>query len=121
MAKVFPDGWREMEATGGAARELQTLGQLAAGLDDTYTVYHGVHWTRVVRNDVLGTWTRIREVGDRGCILLRPDRVVAWRSIGLRPDPVADLEAVMVEILGQRKSRDRTSTGWSGASNEASA
>jgi hypothetical protein len=51
MAKVFPDGWREMEATGGAARELQTLGQLAAGLDDTYTVYHGVHWTRVERND----------------------------------------------------------------------
>ncbi len=54
-------------------------------------------------NDVLGTWTRIREVGDRGCILVRPDRVVAWRSAGRRPDPAADLEAVMVEILGQRK------------------
>ena len=51
MAKVFPDGWKELTATGSAARELQTLGQLAAGLDDTYTVYHGVHWTRVERNN----------------------------------------------------------------------
>ncbi|RPI45125.1 MAG: nuclease, partial [Betaproteobacteria bacterium] len=51
MAKVFPAGWRELEATGAAGRELQTLGQLAAGLDDSYTVYHGVHWTRVERNN----------------------------------------------------------------------
>jgi len=51
MAKVFPDGWRALEASGAAARELRTLAQLAAGLDDTYTVYHGVHWTRVERND----------------------------------------------------------------------
>lgn len=51
MAKVFPDGWRELEATGAAARELQTLGQLAAGLADAYTVYHGVHWTRIERGN----------------------------------------------------------------------
>ena len=51
MAKVFPDGWRELTATGAAARELQTLGELAAGLDDGYTIYHGVHWTRVERNN----------------------------------------------------------------------
>jgi len=47
MAKVFPDGWRELAATGAAERELQTLAQLAAGLPDDYTVYHGVHWTQV--------------------------------------------------------------------------
>jgi hypothetical protein len=47
MAKVFPDGWRELTATGAAERELQTLAQLAAGLSDDYTVYHGVHWTKV--------------------------------------------------------------------------
>lgn len=49
MAKVFPDGWRELTATGAAERELQTLAQLAAGLSDDYTVYHGVHWTQVER------------------------------------------------------------------------
>ena len=47
MAKVFPDGWRELAATGAAERELQTLAQLANGLGDEYTIYHGVHWTRV--------------------------------------------------------------------------
>jgi len=47
MAKVFPDGWRELEASGAAGREIQTLHRLAAGLDDRYSVYHGVHWTRI--------------------------------------------------------------------------
>ena len=47
MAKVFPDGWRELSATGAAERELQTLSQLAAGLSDDYAVYHGVHWTQI--------------------------------------------------------------------------
>ena len=28
MAKVFPDGWRELEATGAAQREIETLGRL---------------------------------------------------------------------------------------------
>ena len=51
MAKVFPDGWRELAATGSAGRELQTLERLAAGLDEHYTVYHGVHWTRVEQNN----------------------------------------------------------------------
>jgi len=49
MAKVFPDGWRELAATGAAERERQTLALLAAGLDDHYTIYHGVHWTHVER------------------------------------------------------------------------
>ena len=51
MAIVFPDGWRELAATGAARREIETLEQLAVGLDDRYTVYHGVHWTRVERNN----------------------------------------------------------------------
>jgi len=51
MARVFPDGWRELEATGAAAREIQTLVQLAAGLDEGYSVYHGVHWTRIERHN----------------------------------------------------------------------
>jgi hypothetical protein len=51
MARVIPQGWRELDATGAAARELQTLALLAAGLSDEYTVYHGVHWTRVERGN----------------------------------------------------------------------
>ncbi|MBC7782065.1 MAG: ATP-binding domain-containing protein [Proteobacteria bacterium] len=47
MAKVHPDGWRALSAQGAAERELQTLAVLAQGLADDYTVYHGVHWTRI--------------------------------------------------------------------------
>ncbi|MBL8487175.1 MAG: ATP-binding domain-containing protein [Rhodocyclaceae bacterium] len=47
MARVIPDGWRELAVTGAAQREIETLALLAAGLPDAYTVYHGVHWTQV--------------------------------------------------------------------------
>lgn len=47
MARVHPDGWRQVGATGAAAREVETLERLATGLPDAYTVYHGVHWSRV--------------------------------------------------------------------------
>lgn len=47
MAVIHPEGWRELKASGAAQREIETLAILAAELDDTYTVYHGVHWTRV--------------------------------------------------------------------------
>ncbi len=55
-------------------------------------------------NDVLGTWTRIREVADAGCLLVRPDRFVAWRCPGRVADPVGELGNVMTTILrGFRK------------------
>ncbi len=47
MARIVPHGWREAAATGAAAREIETLSRLADGLPDDYTVYHGVHWTRL--------------------------------------------------------------------------
>jgi hypothetical protein len=47
VAKVVPDGWRELDADGAAARELSTLALLERGLPAAYTVYHGVHWTRL--------------------------------------------------------------------------
>jgi hypothetical protein len=49
MARVIPDGWRELAVTGAAQREIETLGRLAAGLPDGYTVFHGVHWTNLER------------------------------------------------------------------------
>ena len=50
-------------------------------------------------NDVLGTWTRTREIADGGCVLVRPDRFVAWRSHDLVDDPVGALRAAMDQIL----------------------
>ena len=47
MAKIFPSGWREVNPFVDIGRELETLELLESGLDDRYTVYHGVHWTNV--------------------------------------------------------------------------
>jgi hypothetical protein len=47
MARIVPDGWREVGAAGAAQREIETLALLARGLPDSYTVYHAVHWTNV--------------------------------------------------------------------------
>jgi hypothetical protein len=47
MAKVFPSGWREVNPLADIGRELETLQLLGNSLDDSYTIYHGVHWTNV--------------------------------------------------------------------------
>ncbi len=47
MARIVPDGWRELAVTGAAQREIETLAMLAEHLPDAYTVYHAVHWTNL--------------------------------------------------------------------------
>lgn len=51
-------------------------------------------------NDVYGDWTHQREVTDAGCLLVRPDRFVAWRSQGPVDDPHTELLLAMQRILG---------------------
>lgn len=52
-------------------------------------------------NDVLGRWTRCREISDRGCLLVRPDRIVAWRSPEAVANPAQELGRVVRRILGR--------------------
>ena len=47
MATILPDGWRALTSTGAAQREIETLSYLADALPPAYTVYHGVHWSRL--------------------------------------------------------------------------
>jgi hypothetical protein len=47
MAIVHPSGWRELRIIGAAQREIETLAELEKNLPDSFTVYHGVHWTRL--------------------------------------------------------------------------
>ena len=51
-------------------------------------------------NDVYGDWIRRREIGDAGCVLVRPDRIVAWRAPGAVEDPEKALRDVLSAILG---------------------
>ena len=42
-------------------------------------------------DDVLGQWNAIREITDRGALLVRPDRHIAWRCLDRPDDPVQAL------------------------------
>ena len=70
MAKLIPAGWRELRVLGRVDRELETLEVLEAGLPDTLTVFHGVHWTRIERGfSVIGEIDFVI-VGPAGRVLL---------------------------------------------------
>jgi 2,4-dichlorophenol 6-monooxygenase len=49
--------------------------------------------------DCYGDWRRLREVDDSGCVLVRPDRHVAWRAFTAGPGQLAELPAVVAGIL----------------------
>jgi 2,4-dichlorophenol 6-monooxygenase len=51
--------------------------------------------------DLYGDWARVREIEEDGAVLVRPDRIVAWRSRGMVPQP----EARVAEVLRQLLSR----------------
>ncbi len=50
--------------------------------------------------DPFGYWAEARGIGDEGCLLVRPDQHVAWRSINAVKDATAELSRVMSAILG---------------------
>lgn len=50
-------------------------------------------------NDLKHDWRRIREVGDDGAILVRPDQIIAWRSLGAHPLPGAALLGALCQVL----------------------
>ena len=50
--------------------------------------------------DVYGDWDDKREVEESGCLLVRPDRFIAWRSMSLETDCAGRLLEVMKTVLG---------------------
>ena len=51
--------------------------------------------------DLYDDWSRVREVAEEGCVLVRPDGHVAWRSAGLPADPAAELRRVLGQVLAR--------------------
>ncbi|HEX3801242.1 MAG TPA: FAD-dependent monooxygenase [Solirubrobacteraceae bacterium] len=51
-------------------------------------------------DDVYGDWADIRRISDDGCLLVRPDRFIAWRCLSAPADAFAELDAVLGQILG---------------------
>lgn len=53
--------------------------------------------------DIKHEWRRIREFGDDGAILVRPDQIVAWRAMRVQQNPAEKLESVLRSVLRQSK------------------
>jgi 2,4-dichlorophenol 6-monooxygenase len=51
--------------------------------------------------DPYGDWASAREVSDSGCILVRPDHHVAWRSEKRSADPQGELARIFEALLGK--------------------
>jgi 2,4-dichlorophenol 6-monooxygenase len=62
-------------------------------------------------NDAYGDWTRRRGVDDTGALLVRPDRIVAWRSATLPADPTGSLRDVMAQVLDRAVPADLAGSG----------
>ena len=50
--------------------------------------------------DLYGTWRELSEVDESGCVLVRPDLIVGWRSYSLPEDPLRAFDTAMRQILG---------------------
>ncbi|MQY25785.1 FAD-dependent monooxygenase [Nocardia aurantia] len=48
--------------------------------------------------DASGAWDRVRDIGDDGALLVRPDHYVAWRRTDAAADPEADLARAIQRI-----------------------
>jgi 2,4-dichlorophenol 6-monooxygenase len=72
----------------------------AADLDLELDV-HSIGY-RCEYDDVLGHWTALRDVGDAGCLLVRPDHHVAFRARDLVSDPYDVLCQALEHILARQ-------------------
>ena len=54
--------------------------------------------------DTYDDWARAREVREDGCVLVRPDGHVAWRSNARADDPGTALQGVFERLLGGGQS-----------------
>lgn len=110
MAKILPHGWRELAASGAAQREIETLARLHDTLPDGYTVYHGVHWTRLEGAHAIVDDIDFVVVSPRGAVLIVEQRTGLLReTVGdvpgaqdLRPARVVVSLAHSASNLAQR-------------------
>jgi 2,4-dichlorophenol 6-monooxygenase len=80
------EGWRGAAAAAGACHGI-----------DVEVVSIG---PRLDYEDPYRSWAKLREVDESGCVLVRPDLVVAWRCRAMPENPQEALTAALAQILG---------------------
>lgn len=101
------DGFTLLTGIGGEAWQTATA-QLAEAIGVPMKVIEIGHFRLV--DDPTGNWARLRGIEEDGCILVRPDRFVAWRCNALPADPEAELGRVAAALLGRTMPADRRVT-----------
>lgn len=82
---------------GGAWKQATKNISAATGIPiKAYSIGLGLEW-----HDVYRQWSDVREVDEDGCILVRPDRFVAWRSMRM----ISDCERKLWEVLDKVLAR----------------
>jgi len=114
----LPHCWLEHEG-----RRVSTLDLVGSGRFTLLTGIGGEPWVAAARDyaersgleiasyvigpgrevlDTYADWSRLSEVEEEGCVLVRPDTHVAWRSATLPADPAGALGDALDQVLGHR-------------------
>ena len=106
--------WRTRNAPAGLVASLVTAAGLAREVGGRVAWGITVAATRPTVLDALAhsgpvqddthEWRRIREVGDDGALLVRPDQIIAWRALQAHAKPQAELEAALRAVLRKSKA-----------------
>ncbi|APA12716.1 hypothetical protein sscle_10g074860 [Sclerotinia sclerotiorum 1980 UF-70] len=86
--------------TGIGGEKWRTSAMKAAEILGLEISVHSIGW-RQDYEDVYFDWARRREVNESGCVLVRPDRFVAWRSMDMIDVPDEKLLLVLKTILSR--------------------
>jgi 2,4-dichlorophenol 6-monooxygenase len=54
--------------------------------------------------DIYYDWARIREIDEDGVLLVRPDKVIGWRSMSLPADPERTLANALTALLSRQQN-----------------
>ena len=95
---------RSVDARGRAPRDHQIL------VDSQHSKLLGIELAAYVigpgrdYTDLYEDWSRLREVAEDGCVLVRPDAHVAWRAAALSEDPEAALREALELVLDRART-----------------
>jgi 2,4-dichlorophenol 6-monooxygenase len=65
--------------------------------------------------DVYDDWAALSEVAEGGCVLVRPDLHVAWRSFDLAADPAGELGRAIDAVRGRQPERSEVADRFAAA------
>lgn len=83
----------------GGQRWAEAAASLAAELGIELPVFFV--GARCEYDDVVGDWVRVREIGDRGALLVQPDRHIAGRAFDLPSRPADALSHALRHVLAR--------------------